>query len=125
MHEIKNRQLGKTEIFISPVALGCWPIAGMTSLDVNDEDSMATIRAALDTGINFLDTAYCYGAHGESERLIGRAIKGRRNEVVIASKGGIHWDSDLKQQNDARPERILQECDESLQRLGTEVIDLY
>ena len=51
------RRLGVTDIEVSPVAMGCWPIAGMTSLDVNDKDSLATIHAALDSGINFLDTA--------------------------------------------------------------------
>lgn len=120
------RRIGKTEIFVSPVALGCWPIAGMTTLDVNDADSLATISAALDSGINFLDTAYCYGPHGESERLIGQAIKGRRrDEIVIASKGGIHWDADINKIRDTRPARIVKECDESLARMGIDVIDLH
>ncbi len=119
------RPIGKTEIYVSPVALGCWPIAGMTSLDVNDDDSLATIEAALDHGINFLDTAYCYGANGESERLVGQAIRHRRDQVVIASKGGIHWDRDLSQVKDGRPQTIMRECDESLQRIGIEAIDLY
>lgn len=119
------RRLGETEIWISPVALGCWPIAGMTSLQVNDADSLATIDAALDSGINLLDTAYCYGANGESESLIGQAIRGRRDQVVIASKGGIHWNAEVKQQNDARPETIRRQCDESLQRMAIDVIDLH
>lgn len=122
---MKLRPLGRTDILVSPIALGCWPIAGMTSLHVNDDDSLKTIAAAIDNGINFLDTAYCYGADGESERLIGGAIAGRRDEVVIASKAGIHWDADLNQVNDARPERIIQECNESLQRMKIDVIDLY
>jgi aryl-alcohol dehydrogenase-like predicted oxidoreductase len=122
---MKLRPLGRTNLLVSPIALGCWPIAGMTSLHVNDADSLQTIGAALDNGINFLDTAYCYGAGGESERLIGQAIAGRRDEVVIASKGGIHWDANLNQINDARPERIIQECNESLQRMKIDVIDLH
>ncbi len=122
---MKLRPLGRTNILVSPIALGCWPIAGMTSLNVNDNDSLKTVAAAIDNGINFLDTAYCYGAAGESERLIGQAIAGRRDKVVIASKGGVHWDADLNQINDARPERIAQECDESLQRMKIDVIDLY
>ena len=90
---IANREIGSTGIYVSPVALGCWPIAGMTSLDVNDEDSRLTIRAAIESGVNFLDTAHCYGMDGRSEKLIGEAVSGCRDEVVIATKGGIHWDS--------------------------------
>ncbi len=124
------RSLGKSGIQVSPVALGCWPIAGMTSLDVNDADSLATIGAALEHGINFLDTAYCYGAGGESERLIGQAIAplirdGRRDDIVIASKGGIHWDQDVNRVQDASPERIIEECEQSLERMGIEFIDLH
>src|SRR5215475_675030 len=118
------RTLGKTSIRVTPVALGLWPIAGMTSLDVNDADSLATIAAALDAGINFFDTAYCYGANGESERLFARAIGNRRDQVVIATKGGIHWDTDRKMQHDARPETLRRELDESLQRLNTDRVDL-
>ena len=68
------RPLGKTSLRVSPIALGCWPISGMTSVGVNDADSLATIRAALDSGVNFLDTAYNYGRNGESERLIARRL---------------------------------------------------
>ena len=71
---IELRRLGTTEIEITPVAMGCWPISGMTSLDVNDADSLKTLRAAIDAGINFFDTAYCYGRDGESERLIAQVI---------------------------------------------------
>jgi len=110
---------------VSPVALGCWPIAGMTSLDVNDQDSLATIEAAIDCGLNFLDTAHCYGAHGESEVLIGQAIQGKRDALVLASKGGIHWDSKCIRHYDGRPERIIFECEESLRRMQIETIDLY
>ncbi len=125
MTDIQLRRLGNTEIFVSPVALGCWPIAGMTSLDTNDADSLATIGAAMECGINFLDTAYMYGADGKSERLIGEVIRDRREEVVIASKGGIHWNGQLEKTCDARPARIVRECDESLQRMGIDTIDLH
>ncbi|MEQ8791876.1 MAG: aldo/keto reductase [Pirellulaceae bacterium] len=118
------RPLGNTELRVSPVALGCWPISGMTSLDVNDEDSLKTLHAALDAGVNFFDTAYGYGANGESERLIGRAIRDRRDEVVIATKCGLHWDESGKRVFDTRPERIKQELDESLIRLGTDRVEL-
>ncbi len=105
--------------------MGCWPIAGVTSIDVTEEASLATLQAALDSGINFFDTAYVYGYVGESERLISRALGHRRGEIVIASKGGIAWGPDRKQVRDARPDTILRQCEESLKRLGTDVIDLY
>ena len=122
---IARRVLGRTDITVSAVALGCWPIAGMTSLDVNDQDSLATLHAAWDGGINFLDTAYCYGPHGESEKLIARALGSQRNELVIASKGGIHWDANGGRQIDGRSATILRECEESLRRLATDRIDLH
>ncbi len=121
-----RRRLGRTNIEVSSVSLGCWPIAGVTSLDVNDADSIATVRASLAAGANFLDTAYCYGPHGESETLIRRALEGRsRDEAVIATKGGIHYLPTGKQTQDARPETLAGECDESLQRLGVDQVELY
>lgn len=120
-----RRRLGKTEFTVSTVALGCWPIAGVSTLDVNDADSIATVRASLDAGANFLDTAYCYGPNGESETLIRRALEGRRDEAVIATKGGIHYNAAGKQEQDGRPETIARECDESLTRLGTDRVELY
>ena len=119
------RPLGKTEIRIAPVGLGCWPIAGMTSLDVNDEDSVRTVRAAVDMGINMLDTAYGYGADGQSDALIRKSIAGQRDKVVIASKAGMHWQPDGSRKFDASPARVIKECEESLQRLGVSEIDLF
>jgi len=120
----EQRQIGNTGIYVSPVALGCWPLSGMTSLDVNESDSLATIVACFDNGINFLDTAYMYGAEGESEKLIAKAIEGRRDELVIATKGGLHWDSNMQRALDARPATLRRECEESLRRLNTDRVDL-
>jgi aryl-alcohol dehydrogenase-like predicted oxidoreductase len=117
------RRLGRTDIHVSPVAMGCWPIAGITSIDVNEADSLATLEAALDAGINFFDTAYCYGFAGESERMIARALGHRRDEIVIATKGGIHWESG-KQALDGSPRALKDECDESLRRLATDRVEL-
>lgn len=128
MHDLVNfelRKLGQTDLFVSPVAMGCWPIAGMTSLDVNEADSLKTLHAALESGINFLDTAHCYGADGNSERLVGKAIRDRRDQVVVATKGGIHWDQEQVRHYDGSPARIIQECELSLTRMGIDVIDLY
>ncbi len=119
------RRLGRTDIHVTPVAMGCWPISGVTTIDATEEASLATLQAALDSGINFFDTAYVYGYEGESERMIGRALGHRRDEIVIASKGGIEWGPDRKQVRDARPKTIKRHCEESLQRLGTDAIDLY
>jgi aryl-alcohol dehydrogenase-like predicted oxidoreductase len=124
MFENELRPLGSTGILVTPVALGCWPISGMTSLDVNEADSLATIVAALEAGINFLDTAYAYGPSGESERLIARAIAGRRESVVIATKGGIAWDDNRNRVIDCRPETLRQQCEESLRRLDTDYVEL-
>lgn len=121
---LHGRPLGNTGILVSPVALGCWPMAGMTSLDVNDDDSLATLAAAAAAGINFFDTAYGYGAHGESERLIARALGHRRDDLVIATKCGMHWNERLERVFDARPATIKRECDESLRRLNTDRVEL-
>ena len=122
---METRRLGTSDIEVTPIALGCWPIAGMTSAGVNDADSLATIAACFDTGINFLDTAYCYGPNGESERLIAQALGGRRDEMVIATKGGLHWDENVEQVKDSSPARLQQELDESLTRLSTDRVELY
>ncbi|NOZ39666.1 MAG: aldo/keto reductase [Planctomycetes bacterium] len=119
------RPLGRSDLQVSPVAFGTWPIAGVTSLEVNDDDSLDTIRACADLGINFIDTAYCYGPNGESENLLRTALADRREEFVIATKCGIHYNDAGEQTQDARPEQICHECDESLQRLGTDRVELY
>lgn len=124
MLNLERRLIGKTSIAISSVAMGCWPIAGMTSLDVNEADSLATLRAAHENGINFLDTAYCYGIDGLSERLIAKAFASNRDDVVIATKCGIHWTSPTDREQDARPDTIRREFEESLRRLATDRVEL-
>jgi aryl-alcohol dehydrogenase-like predicted oxidoreductase len=119
----ERRPLGCTGLTVSPVALGCWPIAGVTTLDVNDTDSVATIQKCFDLGINHLDTAHVYGPNGESENLIRRALGNRRDEMVIATKCGIHYENGVMV-TDNRPERLRLECDESLRRLGTDRVEL-
>ena len=118
------RSIGNTNIEVTPVAMGCWPITGITSVDVNESRSLDTLEAALEAGINFFDTAYCYGYEGQSEKMIAGALGHKRDEIVIATKGGIHWKNRV-QQKDARPETLLRQCDESLQRLQTDRVELY
>src|SRR3954463_11074926 len=123
------RLLGNSGLKVSAVGLGCWPIAGVTTLNVNDADSIATIQKCFDVGINHLDTAHVYGPNGESENLIRRALAGtrgsgsRRDEMVIATKCGIHYENGTMV-TDNRPERLRLECDESLRRLGTDRVEL-
>ena len=110
------RKLGNTDIEVSVMALGCWPFAGRSFWGDQDDDvSIATVHAALDAGINFFDTAEAY-EEGQSERVLGRGLEGRRQEAVIATK------VDPKH---VTPEEISSACDESLQNLRTEYIDLY
>ncbi len=118
------RPLAQTGIELSEVALGCWPIAGLSSPGTNDKDSLATIRACFELGINHLDTAYCYGHSGESEKLIGRALAGRRDAMVIATKGGLHWNAQGKMVHDASPDTLRRQCEESLRRLATDRVEL-
>ncbi len=127
MQNTEFRPLGSSGFEVSPVALGCWPIAGVTTLGVNDADSIATILKCFEVGINHLDTAHVYGPNGESENLIRRALnengKSRRDEVVIATKCGIHY-VDGEMVTDNRPDQLKREVDESLRRLGTEHVEL-
>jgi aryl-alcohol dehydrogenase-like predicted oxidoreductase len=117
------RPLGNTNVGVSPVALGCWPIAGVTTLGANDADSIATIQKCFDVGVNHLDTAHVYGPNGESEKLIRRALGNRRDEITIATKCGIHYENGVMV-TDNRPERMRDECNESLRRLGTDRVEL-
>jgi len=113
---VKYRELGSTGISVSVVAMGCWAIAGDWVWGEQDEQaSIATIRTALDVGVNFFDTAEFYG-DGYSETVLGKGLAGRRHEAVIASKvGPQHLSSD----------EVMRACERSLQRLGTDYIDLY
>ena len=117
---MKQRQL--RDLTVSAIGLGCM---GMSEFygESNDEESVATIRHALDTGVTFLDTSDMYGS-GHNERLVGRAIAGRREDAQIATKFAIRRDGDQRT-IDNRPEWIHEACDASLQRLGIERIDLY
>lgn len=113
---MKYRKLGRTDIEVSVVAMGCWALAGDATWGPQAEsDSIATVRAALDVGVNFFDTAEGYG-DGESEEALGRALAGRRHEAVIATK--------VSRANLAGGE-VRQACERSLRRLQTDTIDLY
>lgn len=106
------------------IGFGCWPIAGITSLDVTEANSRNTLRQAYESGIRHFDTAYVYGYDGLSERLLGEELGPHRDEITIASKCGIHWENDVQVKDGARS-TIQAECEESLRRLNVDVIDLY
>lgn len=107
----------------SRIALGTWAIGGWMWGGADEKDAIATIRRALDLGINLVDTAPVYGL-GRSEEIVGRALEGRRNDVLIATKAGLDWSEGRPRRNSA-PERLRQELDDSLRRLRTDVIDIY
>jgi aryl-alcohol dehydrogenase-like predicted oxidoreductase len=97
----------------------------MTRSGITQSTAVAAVAAALDAGVVHLDTAYCYGETGQSERAIASALAGRpRDAAVIAGKCGIHWEPGRKQCVDGRPERLRAEVEESLVRLGTDHVDL-
>jgi len=117
------RTLGGSGIKVSAIGLGLMSMSGIYG-NANDEESIRVIHYALDKGINFLDSSDMYG-WGHNEELLGRALKGRRSGVVVATKFGQTKLPDGKQGVDGSPEYVLRACDASLKRLGIDVIDLY
>jgi aryl-alcohol dehydrogenase-like predicted oxidoreductase len=125
MSGMNTRSLGNQGLAVSEVGLGCM---GMSEFygGRDDEESIATIHRALELGVTLLDTADVYGPH-TNEQLVGRAIAGRRDKVVLATKFGIVRDPEKAQARgiNGRPEYVKQSCDASLRRLGVDHIDLY
>ncbi len=132
---MKYRQLGQTDIKISAVALGAWAIGGGPWWGDSDErESIDTIHAALDAGITLIDTAPIYG-YGISETVVGKAMKGKRDKFVLATKCGLWWkdrrgshffdQGERSVMRSLRPDTIRIEIEDSLRRLDTDTIDLY
>ncbi|MDY0092058.1 MAG: aldo/keto reductase [Candidatus Vecturithrix sp.] len=132
---MKMRTIGSTAIHASVVALGTWAVGGGTWWgDSDDQQSVKAIHAAIDAGVNLIDTAPVYG-WGRSEEVVGKAIHDRREKVVLATKCGLWWHDDTGKtffemeghtvKRTLRPEMIRQEVEFSLKRLQTDYIDLY
>jgi aryl-alcohol dehydrogenase-like predicted oxidoreductase len=121
---MERRRLGKQGLHVSALGLGCMGMSEFYGTP-DEQESLATIHRALELGINFLDTADAYGPF-KNEELVGRAIRGRRDQVVLATKFGNQRLPDGKWGPvNGRPEYVRQACEASLKRLGVEVIDLY
>ena len=121
--ETEFAKIPGTQLKVSRVALGTWAMGGWMWGGTDQRESVATIHAALDQGINLIDTAPVYG-FGVSEEIVGAALEGIRDRAVIATKTGLEW-RDGKVYRNATRARILQEVDDSLRRLRTDYIDIY
>ena len=124
MTQIQQRQLGNNGPSVSAIGLGCMGMSDFYG-QADDERSIQTIHKTLDLGINFLDTADVYGPF-TNERLVGRAIRDRRGEVILATKfGNVRTEDGSWLGINGRPDYVRQACDASLQRLGVDTIDVY
>jgi aryl-alcohol dehydrogenase-like predicted oxidoreductase len=123
---IEYEKLGNSGIYVSKICLGTWAIGGWMWGGTEEDESIRTIRTALDKGVNFIDTAPVYG-FGRSEEIVGKALKGsvNRDRVVVATKVGLEWDDKGKVVRNSTPQRIRTEVEDSLRRLQTDYIDLY
>jgi aryl-alcohol dehydrogenase-like predicted oxidoreductase len=128
------RTLGKSGLKVSAMGLGCWAIGGVHWRDkhpigwgeTDDAESIRAIQRGVDLGVNFIDTADVYGC-GHSETVIAKALAGRRDQVVIATKFGYKYDEETKESPgvSGEPDYVRQCCDQSLRRLQTDHLDLY
>ena len=122
---MRQRRIGPFEV--SAVSLGCMNLSHAYGAPPPPEQAQALLHRALDQGVTMFDTAALYG-FGANETLVGRVLKAHRSKITLASKGGmagVSFDDGVRRVIDGRPEAIARNCEDSLQRLGTEVIDLY
>jgi aryl-alcohol dehydrogenase-like predicted oxidoreductase len=120
---LETRQLGNTGVDVSALGLGCMGLVGWYG-ERDDDEARATVHRAIDLGITHLDTAAVY-QDGDNERFVGECIRGRRDEVFLATKCGLSRDESGRMVADNRPDTVRRSCDESLARLGVERIDLF
>ncbi len=120
---MQQRTLGTNGLKVSAIGLGCMGMSGVYG-EVDEGEAVATIHRAVDIGVTFIDTADIYG-NGHNEELVGRALKGRRDRVVLATKFGNAVRNDGSRYVCGTPDYVKQACEASLRRLGVETIDLY
>jgi aryl-alcohol dehydrogenase-like predicted oxidoreductase len=120
---MEYRMLGKTELKVSSIGFGCWSMGGGWG-DFDEEGAIAAVHRALDSGINFFDTADIYGM-GRSEEILAKALGTRRREVIVATKVGLHMDSAGTIYRSGSRNHIMNAVEGSLKRLKTDYIDLY
>ena len=126
---MQNKQLGNSDMFLSPLGIGAWAIGGagwaFSWSSQDDRDSIKAIHAALDAGMNWIDTAAVYGL-GHSEEVVAQALNGYSGKrPFVFTKCGRNWNQERQIQKDLRADSIRQECENSLRRLQVETIDLY
>jgi len=125
---MKTRQLGNTDLHLTEIGFGAWAIGGGGWAfgwgPQDDDDAIAAIRKALELGINWIDTAAVYGL-GHSEELVAKAIEGRRDSVIVATKCSLIWDGSGLISSSLARDSVRRECEDSLRRLRTDRIDLY
>ncbi len=125
---MKTKQLGKSDLFITPVGFGAWAIGGggweFAWGSQDDSESIAAIHEALNAGINWIDTAAVYGL-GHSEEIVARALQGLGNRPYVFTKCSMVWDEHREIGHSLKADSIRRECEASLRRLQVETIDLY
>ncbi|MGA2061345.1 MAG: aldo/keto reductase [Thermoguttaceae bacterium] len=125
---MNTKQLGKSDLNITPIGFGAWAIGGggweFSWGGQDDNESIAAIKAALDAGVNWIDTAAVYGL-GHSEEIVARALEGLRTRPYVFTKCSLVWDEKRKIGNCLKAESVRRECEASLKRLKIDAIDLY
>lgn len=122
---MERRALGRSGLELSLIGLGTWVFGGRWGA-ADDADSEAAVHAALDAGVNWIDTADIYG-QGRAERIVGRVVRERRDEVIVATKGGVAWEAGppLRIWREASGDYLRMSCERSLRALGLDHVDLY
>src|SRR5712691_9350462 len=121
---MERHRLGNSDLTVSAIGLGCYGMSGVYG-PADDAESIATLHRALDLGVNFLDTSASYG-NGHNHELIAKALKGRRERIVIHSKSGSPRAPDpSRNRSGSTPEYLTQNCEQSVKRLGVDCLDIF
>ncbi|WP_335871230.1 aldo/keto reductase [Bacillus sp. 2205SS5-2] len=122
---MQYKQFNSIEDPLSVVGIGTWQFSGKSDWqEFTEKEAIHIVHSAIDSGINFIDTAPVYGL-GNAEKVVGKALKGKRNEVFLATKLGLPWNENNEVRNDLSKESIFKEIDDSLTRLQVDYVDLY